>query len=317
MDSDLAFFALLARKASLSEAALELGQSTSGVSKRLARIENRLGVRLMNRTTRRVSLTSEGETYLSRGAAILEEIAALEQVVRKSGERPQGLLRVNASFGFGREYIAPIVSDFARLYPDISAQLVLTDTPINLVEEGYDVAIRFGTPPSSRLVGRRLQQNRRYLCAAPGYLEARGRPQRLRDLGDHECIVLRQDTQTHDVWRLQRGQATDSVKVQGRLSSNDGEVALRWVLEGHGIMLRSEWDIRRHVQAGLLEIVLPKYAQVDADIYGVYAQRSNLSAKVRAFMDFTAARLREIARGGATGNIRGPAEAAGRNMTIG
>jgi LysR family transcriptional regulator, transcriptional activator for dmlA len=294
VDSDLAFFALLARKGSFSEAALELGLSTSGVSKRLAKIEDRLGVRLMNRTTRRVSLTSEGEAYYEHGKTILEAITGLEQMVRKAGERPQGLLRINATFGFGREYIAPIVSEFARLHPEISAQLVLTDTPINLVEEGYDLAIRFGSPPNSRLIGRRLLQNRRYLCAAPAYLERHGHPQRLQDLAEHECIVLRQDNQTYDVWRLQRNQKTESIKVQGRLSSNDGEIALRWVLEGHGIMLRSEWDIRRHLEAGRLTVVLPKYAQIDADIYGVYPERNNVSAKVRAFMDFVGEKLRPI-----------------------
>ncbi|MCW4113977.1 LysR family transcriptional regulator [Aurantimonas sp. MSK8Z-1] len=294
VDSDLAFFALLARKGSLSETALELGLTTSGVSKRLAKLENRLGVRLLNRTTRRVSLTSEGEAYREHGQAILASIADLEQMLRKAGERPQGLLRINSTFGFGREYIAPIVSEFARLHPEISAQLVLTDAPINLVEAGYDIAIRFGSPPNSRLIGRRLLRNRRYLCAAPSYIERHGEPHRLRDLADHECIVLRQDNQTYDVWRLQRNQATESIKVQGRLSSNDGEIALRWVLEGHGIMLRSEWDIRRHIEAGRLSIVLPRYAQIDADIYGVYPERDNVSAKIRAFMTFVSDRLRSL-----------------------
>lgn len=293
MDSDLAFFALLARKASFSETALELNLSTSGVSKRLAKIENRLGVRLMNRTTRRVSLTSEGETFLNESAAILEDIASLENRIRSAGEKPQGLLRINATFGFGREFIAPIVSQFAREYPDISAQLVLTDAPINLVEEGYDFAVRFGSPPNSRLISRRLHRNRRFLCAAPSYLEKYGRPQRLHDLTDHECIVLRQHNQIYDVWRLQRGQLTESIKVKGRLSSNDGEIALQWVVDGHGIMLRSEWDIVRLIREGKLELVLPRYAQVDADIYGVYPERNNVSAKVRAFMEFTQANLQK------------------------
>ncbi|MAP17943.1 MAG: LysR family transcriptional regulator [Aurantimonas sp.] len=293
MDSDLAFFALLARKASFSDAALELNLSTSGVSKRLAKIENRLGVRLMNRTTRRVSLTSEGETFLNESAAILEDIASLENRIRSAGEKPQGLLRINATFGFGREFIAPIVSQFAREYPDISAQLVLTDAPINLVEEGYDFAVRFGSPPNSRLISRRLHRNRRFLCAAPSYLERYGRPQRLHDLTDHECIVLRQHNQIYDVWRLQRGQLTESIKVKGRLSSNDGEIALQWVIDGHGIMLRSEWDIVRLIREGKLELVLPRYAQVDADIYGVYPERNNVSAKVRAFMEFTQANLQK------------------------
>lgn len=153
--------------------------------------------------------------------------------------------------------------------------------------------MRFGSPPNSRLISRRLHRNRRFLCAAPSYLERYGRPQRLHDLTDHECIVLRQHNQIYDVWRLQRGQLTESIKVKGRLSSNDGEIALQWVIDGHGIMLRSEWDIVRLIREGKLELVLPRYAQVDADIYGVYPERNNVSAKVRAFMEFTQATLQK------------------------
>jgi DNA-binding transcriptional LysR family regulator len=290
-DNDLAFFVLLARKGSFSAAALELGLSTPAVSKRLARLENRLGIRLMNRTTRRVSLTSEGEAYLEGARQILQEVEELEHRISHAGESPRGLLRINATFGFGREHVADVVSEFARLYPEVEVQLVLTDAPLNLVEEAYDLGIRFGTPPSSRLISRKILSNRRFLCAAPAYLERRGVPGRLSDLANHDCIILRQDNQTYDVWRLQRGQATESVKVQGRLSSNDGEIALKWVLEGHGVMLRSEWDIARHVRSGRLRIVLPKYAQVDADIHAVYPERHNVSAKVRVFIQFLSARI--------------------------
>jgi len=290
-DNDLAFFILLARKGSFSAAALELGLSTPAVSKRLMKLENRLGIRLMHRTTRRVSLTSEGEAYLEGAKQIQGEIEELEQRISQAGENPKGLLRINATFGFGREHVARIVPEFRRLYPEVEVQLVLTDAPLNLVEEGYDLGIRFGAQPNSRLISRKILANRRFLCASPGYLERHGAPSRLSDLAHHECIILRQDNQSYDLWRLQRGQKTESVKVQGKLSSNDGEVALNWVLEGEGIMLRSEWDISRHIAAGRLRLVLPKYAQVDAEIYAVYPERNNVSAKVRAFIQFLSNRI--------------------------
>lgn len=292
-ESDLAFFVLLARKANFSAAALELGLSPPAVSKRLARLEDRLGVRLLHRTTRRVSLTGEGENYLNRAISILRDIEDLEGGLTTARETPRGLLRINATFGFGREHVAAVVSEFAHHYPDVEVQLVLTDAALNLVEEGFDLGIRFGSLPNSRLTALKLQRNRRFMCAAPTYLARHGTPRRLEDLAQHNCVVLRQDRESYDVWRLQRGEITEAVKVRGTLSSNDGEIALKWVLDGHGIMLRSEWDIGGHVRDGRLSLVLPRYAQADADIYAVYPERQNLSAKVRVFLDFLARQLRE------------------------
>lgn len=290
-DSDLAFFVLLARKESFSAAALALGISPPAVSKRLAKLENRLGVRLMNRTTRRVSLTSEGEAYSRNAEGILRDIQDLEQRVSGATETPQGLLRINATFGFGRAHVASVVSEFAARYPAVEIQLILSDAPLNLVEEGLDLGIRFGTLPNARLVSRRLQVNRRFLCATPAYLERCGTPRKLTDLANHNCIILRQDFDTYDVWKLQHGQETVSIKVRGSLSSNDGEIAMKWVLDGHGITLRSEWDIGRHVAAGRLRLVLPKYFQSDADIYAVYPPRHNLSARIGVFVEFLSKRL--------------------------
>lgn len=290
-ESDLAFFTLLARKRSFAAAALELGVSPPAVSKRLARIENGLGIKLLNRTTRRVSLTGEGEAYLARAEEILRDIEELHETVGSAGKAPKGLLRVNATLGFGREHIAGVVSEFVEAWPEVEVQLILSDTPLNLVAEGFDISIRFGGLSSSRLIARKLRANRRFMCAAPAYLERYGEPRRLEDLERHDCIVLRQNREAYDVWRFQRNDRTHAVKVHGRLSSNDGEVALDWTLAGHGIMVRSEWDIRHHVEAGRLQLVLPKYSQPDADIFAVYAQRDNLSAKVRAFIDFLELRL--------------------------
>ena len=287
LDSDMQFFALLARQGSFTDAALRLGISPSAVSRRLARIEDRLGTRLMNRTTRRTSLTSEGEAYLEAALGILAQIEMVEQSLARARERPHGLLRINATFQFGREHIAPAIGDFIGEHPEVEAQLVLSDAPLNLVEEGFDLGIRFGLPPSSRLVARLLLRNRRLLVASPDYLARHGVPRRLADLAAHNCIVLRQEHDAYDVWRFDGGH---SAKVSGTLSTNDGEIAVNWVLHGLGIMMRSEWDVSRHIAAGRLRVVLPRQHS-EAHIYAVYPERLNLSAKVRHFVDFLGTRL--------------------------
>ncbi|MCH9808083.1 MAG: LysR family transcriptional regulator [Alphaproteobacteria bacterium] len=291
-ETDLAFFILLARKGSFAGAALELGVTPPAVSKRLAKLEDQLGVRLLNRTTRRVSMTSEGEAYLEGAIQILRDIEDLNELLTDARATPKGLLRINATFGFGREHVADIVSEFSKIHPQVEVQLVLSDAPFNLVEERFDLGIRFGSPQTSRLIARKLQNNRRLMCASPAYLQQHGVPQKLSDLENHNCIVLRQYTEAYDVWRFQHNKKDAAIKVRGSLSSNDGEIALRWVLDGHGIMVRSEWDIAQHVEADRLRIVLPKYSQPDADIFAVYPARHNLSAKVRAFVTFLAERLK-------------------------
>lgn len=292
-ESDLAFFVLLARKGGFRAAALELGVSPPAVSKRLAKIEDRLGVRLLNRTTRRVSMTSEGDAYFAGALRVLQDIDDLNRAVVGARSVPRGLLRVNATFGFGREHIASVVSEFAKLYPEVEVQLVLSNAPFNLVEEGFDLGIWFGRLPNSRLIARKLHTNRRFMCASPEYLETYGVPKTLSDIEEHSCVVLRQDTGAHDVWRFQHKNKDVSVRVRGSLSSNDGEIALGWVLEGHGIMVRAEWDIARHLRAGKLRKVLPTYVQRDADIFAVYPTKHNLSAKVSTFVEFLANALKQ------------------------
>ncbi|WP_146588851.1 LysR family transcriptional regulator [Puniceibacterium confluentis] len=292
-ESDLGFFVLLARRESFVETAREIGITASAVSRRLARLEDRLGVRLMNRTTRRVSLTGEGEAYFSKALRLLGEIEELENSLRSGQEKPSGLLRINATFGFSREYIAPAVSVFRRTYPDVEVQLVVTDAPMNLIEQGFDLNIRFGIPSTSNLIQRLLQRNRRFMCASPAYLEMHGRPETLQDLRHHNCIVLRQEHDIYDIWRFDdRGGESPSARVNGGLSTNDGEMAREWMLNGHGIMLRSEWDIAHHVREGRLHVVLPDYFQT-ANITAIYPERHHLTAKVRVFVDFLAERIRE------------------------
>jgi DNA-binding transcriptional LysR family regulator len=292
--SDLNLFALVARHRNLAAAARELGVTPPAVSKRLAQLERRLGVRLMNRTTRRLSLTPEGEIYLANGSRILDDLSELEQLVTQSRGEPTGLLRVNASFGFGRARIAPAVSEFTARYPAMKIQLHLTDRPMSLQEEGFDVGIRFGQVPDARINARLLLKNRRLVCAAPAYLERYGRPSTPQELTHHACIVLRENESAYGTWHFTRGKRTETIKVDGSLSSNDGSVVLRWALEGRGIVVRSQWEIERHLARGELEPLLVDWALPDADIHAIYLERNQLSVKLRTFVDFLGDYLRGV-----------------------
>lgn len=287
--SHLEFFVLLARHGSLSAAARALDLTPPAATKRLAQLEERLGVRLVNRTTRTSSLTPEGETYLHYATRILADLHEMEEAVSSTRAVPRGLLRVNASLGFGRTTIAPLVSTFAQRYPQVEVQLDVTDRPVDLVADGIDLAIRFGDLPDQRLVARRIMSNRRLLCASPRYLERHGMPASLADLASHCCIVHRQNDEAHGVWRLEHEGRAVSVKVQGALSSNDGDIVLGWALDGHGILVRSEWDLAKYVDSGRLRIVLPGYVQPEADLFVVYPSKRRQSARARAFIDFLVA----------------------------
>ncbi|MGO4327370.1 LysR family transcriptional regulator [Cupriavidus sp. 2TAF22] len=287
--SELAFFAGLVKAGSLSAAAREQDVTPAAVSKRLAQLESRLGVRLLNRTTRRIGLTAEGEVYLEHARRLLAEIEDLDQLISSSHVSPRGTLRVNAPLGFGRTYIAPAISAFVKQHRQMEVQLHLTDRPMNLGDEGFDVGIRFGEIPDTRLMARKIADNRRLVCAAPSYLKAHGIPATPQDLSQHQCIVLRQNESAYGIWRFTRGKKTESVKVRGALSSNDGEVTLTWGLDGQGILQRAEWDLAKYLRSGRLVLLLEDYALPPADIFAVFPERLNLSAKVRAFLDFLVA----------------------------
>ncbi len=284
--SDLAFFSLLVRQGSMAAAAQHLGVTPPAVSKRLAALERRLGVRLLQRTTRQISLTPEGETYLVVGARILEELEALERTVSGSRGEPRGLMRVCATLGFGRRHVAPLLSKFARQYPGVEVQFHLTDRPVNLVEQGFDLLLRFGELPDSRLTARLLARNRRVLCASPDYLRRAGEPSSPRDLARHACLFIRESEETYGSWHLRNGGRTETVKVRGPLASNDGECVLGWALDGHGILMRSLWEAAPMLRSGRLKPVLPKWGLPPADIYAVFLSHGHLPAKTRALVDF-------------------------------
>jgi len=239
-----------------------------------------------------MSLTPEGETYLEHARRILAEIDDMERLLGAAKGTPQGLLRVSATLGFGRSHVAPVISRFVKKHPQVQVQLQLSVNPPALTEDAFDVCIRFGAPPDTRVIARRIAPNRRLLCASPAYLARHGEPKLPADLARHNCIGIRQGDEAYGLWRLTaqrgRGQRPEAVKTRGNLATNDGEIAVLWALDGHGILMRAEWDIARYLKSGRLVQVLPQYATPDADIYAVVPQRHQLSARVRAFVDYFA-----------------------------
>lgn len=305
--ADLAFFSTLVQCGSLTAAARELGITTPAVSRRLSQMEERLGARLVSRTTRRMGLTPEGEIYLEHARRILGDIEDLEHQLSGLTQEPQGSLRVNATLGFGRSQIAPLISQFARKHPKVDVQLQLSVNPPPLGDDVYDVCFRFGHPPDSRGIARLIAPNRRVVVASPAYLKRFGAPAAPGDLTRHNCIGIRQGDEAYGQWRFtpvrgSRGAArTETVKIRGNLTTNDGEIAVNWALDGHGILLRAEWDVERFLASGRLVQVLTGFASPDADIHAVYGQQHRSSVRVKALVDFVAAAFAQK-RGGARRN---------------
>ncbi|GGW66437.1 LysR family transcriptional regulator [Alishewanella tabrizica] len=290
---DLRFFLLLARAGSLTLTARELGLSLSAVSKRLQQLEARLGVMLVNRTTRRLSLTAEGERYIQQGQHILEALTNLEQSL-SSSDALSGRLSVNATFGFGRRHIAPLFSEFCARHPQIDGWLELTNFPLNLLDHGFDMAIRVGEPPDSRLIARPLLQNRRILCASPAYIARMPALQHPSDLVQQQCLVIRENHTDFPLWRFvarQHPKNMTTVKVNAHLSSNDGGVITRFALDGHGILLRSWWDVNEHLAQGSLVALLPDWQSVAADFYAVYERQRFMSGRLQAWLHFLTTHL--------------------------
>ncbi len=294
--SDLGFFMTLANAGSLTAAAREQGITSAAVSRHLSQMETRLGITLINRTTRRMSLTSEGEVFLEHARKIQDSITELESQLWGSTTVPQGLLRVNATLGFGRSHIAPLLSNFAKKFPQVDLQLQLSVNPPSIGEDSFDVCFRFGNPPDSRVIAKLIAPNRRILVASPSYLKKYGMPKTPQDLIKHNCIGIRQGDEAYGLWKImpsrQKNLSKDlsekfeNIKIRGNLTTNDGGVAVQWALDGHGVLLRAEWDIKKYIKNGELIQVLNNYSFPDADIYAIYAERHRASPRVKALTDF-------------------------------
>lgn len=283
---DLRFFSLIARLGSLTAVAREMGLTLPAVSKRLTLLEQRLGVQLVLRTTRRLDLTLEGERYVEGARPIINQIDELESVVSNSQALLTGRLSLNASFGFGRRFIAPLVSSFHHLHPGLDIDLQLTSQPLNFLDNSVDIDLRVGEPPDSRLVAIKLMGNSRIVCASQAYLDSHGTPHSVTDLAHHNCIVLRQFEGDYALWRFTKEGKEYVQKVSGDLSSNDGEIVVNYALEGHGIILRSWWDIQNNLQHGELVPLLTDYQAPAADVYAVYTYRKHVPARISVFIHY-------------------------------
>lgn len=289
--SELEFFVLLNRLGSLSAAARALDITPPAATMRLASMEKRIGARLLNRSTRKISLTPEGEIYLQHATRLIEELRELDEMVSGNRKTPRGALRLNAPLGFGRTVIAPLVSTFTAQYPEVEVQLEVTDRPIDLIESGFDLAIRFGELPDNRINARRIMSNRRFICASPKYLETHGIPKTLEELAKHRCIVHRQNDDAYGVWRFLIDGRTEIVKIHGVLSSNDGAIVQGWAIDGQGIVIRSEWDVAKYLESGQLQRILPDFTLPSADLYAYYPSKQHLPTRVRTFINFLVEKL--------------------------
>jgi LysR family transcriptional activator of dmlA len=298
---DLELVVAVKQHGSLVLAARAMRIAPSAVTKRLAALEARLGLRLFQRTTRRVSPTAEGETLCERAAHLLRAFDEVEAELRERQAEPAGPIRLAATFGFGRLWVGPALASFQARHPGIQVQLQLTEQLPDLTVEGFDGAIWLWDAPSDRAaewVARRLASNQRVLVAAPDYLEQHGTPRTLQDLAAHACLVVRENGggpgQRFDHWRLRRaGEAqVKHVPVSGPLSSNSGELVRDWCLAGHGIMLRSLWDIAPQLASGELVRVLPSYAMPEADVHWLAPYRPQTPRRIRLLVDFLAESFR-------------------------
>ena len=282
---DLRVFITVVRKSSFAAAAQALDASPAYISKRMRLLEEGLGIKLLHRTTRRVVVTQEGERIFHWAQRVLDDMEHLLQEAQITRREPRGLLRVSSSFGFGRNVVAPAFSQLARRYPELQLRLEVFDRLVDIASEGFDLDVRVGDEIAPHLIARHLANNHRVLCAAPDYLVRRGMPRTLDDLAAHDCIVIKERDHPFGVWKLRSGAQERSVKVTGTLSSNHGEMALQWAIDGHGIVLRSQWDVATHIASGRLVQVLPEWLQ-PANIWAVYPQRLERSAKVRVCVEF-------------------------------
>lgn len=289
--NDLHFFQVLARHDSMTLASQALGLSLSAVSKRLAQLEQRLGVQLMRRTTRQLALTEEGERYLQRGAVLLQELDELEASLGAQGHALSGRLRVNATFGFGRAHVAPLIEQFVQRHPDVDVLLDLSDYPRDLLAHELDVGIVVGPVPDSRLRARQLLPSRRILCASPDYLARAGVPVCPAELAHHNCLVVRERSASYDDWRFMAQGREERIRVSGTMSSNDGESATRWALAGHGMIYRSWWQVHEWLENGALCRVLPHYDTPRMDFMAVHRQQRFVPERVRRFIDDLAGSL--------------------------
>jgi len=281
--SDFDIFARVARTGNMSAAGREMGLSPAVVSKRVSLLEERLGARLFQRTTRQLTLTETGEGYFRRVVDILSLIAEADDFVSRRNTSPRGQLKVTAPTTFSRYHLAPYLSKFLEAYPEIHLDLHLTDNYVDIIRDGFDLAIRIGELQDSSLVARKLSPDTRVIVASPAYLDKNGTPKSLKDLENHNCL----SAGAQDAWALDGPGGLQEVRVKGNIRSNSADLIREALIGGLGIGLRGTWEIGPDIHSGKLKIILPQYrGSSKMAVFAVYPSRDFMPAKVDVFLDF-------------------------------
>jgi DNA-binding transcriptional LysR family regulator len=273
-----------------SAAARILGITPSAVSKQISRLEARLGARLLNRSTRRISLTDVGREFYERSQSILSDIDAAERAVGDASDRPRGRLRITASISFGQRQIVPLIPEFVSRFPDVRVDVLFSDRMINIVDEGIDVAVRVSAPADSALIARRLVPDRRVICASPTYLREHGMPAEPEDLAAHNALIY--STVYSDTWRFDGPSGSRAVKVSSNFAANSGEAVRDLALRGFGIARLATFLVGPDIKAGRLTAILPDWQDPQENIiHAVYPSRRLVPPSTRAFVDFLAEKM--------------------------
>jgi len=296
---ELDSFVAAVEAGSFVKAADALDTSKAVISKHVLGLEQRLGVRLLNRTTRRQSLTDAGRSYFERAKQILESLEDADATVASSALRPTGTLRITAPLTFGLLYLAPLWGEFMSRYPEVKLDITLSDRVVDLIDEGLDVAVRIARLPDSSLVSRKLASARMVMCASPAYLRKRGAPKTLAEVARHPVLAYTY-LSTGDTWKFERENVAHQVTTNPIMRSNNGDTCRAAALAGRGIILQPSFMIAADLECGDLVEVLPEYKGVELGVYAVYPSRKLLSAKVRVLVDFLAEKITNMKRASVT-----------------
>jgi DNA-binding transcriptional LysR family regulator len=278
---------------SFAAAADKLNISRAMASKQIQKLEEHLGTRLLNRTTRRLSLTETGREFYERSTQIMGDVEEAEQIAGQMTRRPQGVLRVTIPISYGQHRLAAIIGDYTQAYPQVQLDISLSDRKVDLIEDGFDLAIRIGAMPQSDLIARKIGGVRSIACAAPAYLARHGAPQTPADLALHACLGYTL-TGTGADWRLEGPDGPVTVPISGPIKADNGDIIRLAALSGSGILFQPHFIVGDDIEAGRLVRVLPDWQSAELGVYAVYPSRKHLSAKVRTFVDFLVGRISDL-----------------------
>lgn len=292
---DLLFFGTITASASLADAARQLNVSPPAVTQRLKAIEQRIGVRLIDRSMRGLVLTDEGELVAAEGAAIIDAIERLDDRLERRSTSVRGKLRIAAPYGFGRDYVAPVVGEFARLHPEATVTLELSDHPATLSSDSWDLVIHIGALNTVGRIVTTLAPNHRIACASPSYIAEHPSIIEPDDLQQHRCLALRENNEDVTLWRFTKAKCDPAtVRIKPVMATNDGAVMRNWALAGLGVIVRSEWDLAGDIAAGRLVRILPDWQCPDADVVALLGARHGRSRRATAFLELMRASLHPV-----------------------